>query len=296
MLPFIRASARPALTSSTALAAESWLCWESTISKEPISSEARPATSHSRAAGPTRMGFSRPSRAASTALSRETASQGCTTAVAIAGCLPATSISRSYLACGRAAAVAAASGMGDFQRLRPSLDTEQRFDASQASQPFLGQGAARAEHLQQGVERGPAGLLAVGQQPGNGTHGALLVEADEEILLLQAGLQLGHAHAVVDGLNGADRLQRGEAALVDAAFGHAHIDEGAQHRLRQAADLEAALELDPHLGLVGLAHQLAVDPPRARRMLGAQPDHGLQQRRAVDTEEHRLGHGVARLL
>ena len=31
-------------------------------------------------------------------------------------------------------------------------------------------------------------------------------------------------------------------------------------------------------------------------MLGAQPDHGLQQRRAVDAEEHRLGHGVARLL
>src|SRR5580704_19247401 len=186
MLPFIRASARPALTSSTALAAESWLCWESTISKEPISSEARPATSHSRAAGPTRMGFSRPSRAASTALSRETASQGCTTAVAIAGCLPATSISRSYLACGRAAAVAVASGMSYFQRLAAGVDAEQRLDARQAAQAFLRQSAARVEHLQQGVERGPAGVLAVGQQPRDGAHRALLVEADEEILLLQA--------------------------------------------------------------------------------------------------------------
>ena len=75
-LPFIRASARPARTSSTALAAESWLCWASTSSKAPMSSEALAATSRMRAGGPTRIGWSRPIRAASTAPSSEAASQG----------------------------------------------------------------------------------------------------------------------------------------------------------------------------------------------------------------------------
>ena len=71
-LPFINASARPARTSSTAFAAESWLWLESTSSNGVMSIAARCATSRSRATGPTRMGFSRPVRAASAALSNDT--------------------------------------------------------------------------------------------------------------------------------------------------------------------------------------------------------------------------------
>ena len=75
-LPFIRASARPARTSSTALAAESWLCAASTNSKPEMSRPPFLAASRSRHYGPTRTGFTMPSLAASTALSSETASQG----------------------------------------------------------------------------------------------------------------------------------------------------------------------------------------------------------------------------
>src|SRR4029077_3591886 len=102
-----------------------------------MSRPARAATSVRRTAGPTRMGFRRPSRAASTALSSETASQGWATAVAIAGCLPATSIRRSYLTWGRAVAVAAMLGIGGLQLLVIPDRAEQRFDPAQAPQALF---------------------------------------------------------------------------------------------------------------------------------------------------------------
>src|SRR4029077_12835936 len=153
-----------------------------------MSRPARAATSVRRTAGPTRMGVRSPSRAASTALSSETASQGWATAVAMAGCLRARSTRRSYLACGRAAGEGL-SGIGRPQRRSLALEAEQRFDSAQAPQTLLGQGAACAEHLQQGVERGSAGVLAVGQELGDGAHGAFFIEAEEEILVFQTGLQ-----------------------------------------------------------------------------------------------------------
>ena len=86
----------------------------------------------------------------------------------------------------------------------------------------------------------------------------------------------------------ADRLQGGEAALVDAALGQADIDQRAQHRLRQAAGLEARLELGtPPCLVASRSRSRSMPPLRPRRRLGAQPDHRLQQRRAVGAEEHR---------
>src|SRR6266446_5634944 len=89
-LPFIKASALPSRTSSTAFAAESWLCADSLSGKPDMSSSARSATSRTRSGGPTRIGAIRPSLAASTAPLSETSSQGCATAVVTGGsCLAA---------------------------------------------------------------------------------------------------------------------------------------------------------------------------------------------------------------
>ena len=110
-LPFIRASARPAVTSSTALVAESWLCSVGTISKAEISRPARDATSRMRASGPTRIGSIRCSRHASTALPIDTSSQGCATATLIVASACAALIRRSYLACGSGGVGMARSGM-----------------------------------------------------------------------------------------------------------------------------------------------------------------------------------------
>ena len=84
-LPFISASALPSRTSSTAFAAESWLCADSTSGKRDMSALACPAASRMRAGGPTRMGSISPSCAASTAPSIEISSQGCATAVFTGG-------------------------------------------------------------------------------------------------------------------------------------------------------------------------------------------------------------------
>ena len=240
------------------------------------------------------MGFSRPSRAASTALSRETASQGWATAVAIGGCLLATSIRRSYLACERTAG-------GDVRHGRPSAAgrplrrrTALRCGPGAAGLPPAGRRARRAPAAGRRARPGAACSLS-GSSRGMARTARSSSRRTRRYCSFRQAFSSAMLMRSFAGCMARIACSGGEAAFVDAALGHADIDQGAQHGLRQAADLEASLELDPHLGLVGLAHELAVDPPLGRRMLGAQPDHGLQQRRAVDAEEHRLGHGVARL-
>ena len=69
----------------------------------------------------------------------------------------------------------------------------------------------------------------------------------------------------------------------------------ADHGLRQAAHLEALLEIGLRdCAAIGLARQVALDAALRRLPRASQPDHRLQHRRAVGAEEHRLGHGVAR--
>ena len=98
-LPFISASAAPQRTCSTALAAESWLCSDATIGMLLMSRPHRAATSLMRSGGPTRIGAISPSLAPSTALSRDTWSQGCAIAVLVGGSFRAVAMSRSYFAC-----------------------------------------------------------------------------------------------------------------------------------------------------------------------------------------------------
>ena len=100
-LPFMRRSALPVRTSSTAFSAAAWLCGTSTISMLPRSSENCLATAAILSLGPTRIGLISPASPASTAPLSEVSSQGCATAVAIGCRLFAAAIRRSYFSCRR---------------------------------------------------------------------------------------------------------------------------------------------------------------------------------------------------
>ena len=102
-LPFISASARPARTSSTALAAAAWLCSTSTISNSPMSKPCLPATLWMRALGPTRIGSISSRREASTALSSAASSHGWAIAVAAGAsrCARSTRRRNFWWSCGR---------------------------------------------------------------------------------------------------------------------------------------------------------------------------------------------------
>ena len=100
-LPFIRRSALPVRTSSTAFSAAAWLCGTSTISMSPRSSENCLATAAILSLGPTRIGLINPASPASTAPFSEVSSQGCATAVAIGSSFFAAAIRRSYFSCRR---------------------------------------------------------------------------------------------------------------------------------------------------------------------------------------------------
>ncbi len=98
-LPFIRASASAFRTSSTALAADSWLNAASTMRNFEMSMPAFDATSRMRAEGPTRIGAISPTRAASTAPLRDDSSHGWTTAVGVGASPLQRAISWSYFSC-----------------------------------------------------------------------------------------------------------------------------------------------------------------------------------------------------
>ena len=218
-----------------------------------------------------------PSRAASTALSSETASQGWATAVAMAGCLLGAlrSGARTWRAAGRA-------GRAVVRHWPPSTPEPRASTPNSASIRLRRRGLPRASapraptHAAAGRRaRSGAASLAVGQQPGNGAHGALLVEADEQELVLQTvpsarpcscGRSTGCMARIACSV--------GEAALVDAALRAGGRRSGRGARASGRPPTSKRARAPPRmLCLVGLAHQIALDAPRGRRMLGAQPDH-----------------------
>src|ERR687897_84947 len=95
-LPFIRASASPLRTISTALAAEAWLCGASTRRYGRMSSPNCPATARTLAWGPTRIGRIRSASAASSAAVSDDSSHGCATAVVTGSSSAQRSISAGY--------------------------------------------------------------------------------------------------------------------------------------------------------------------------------------------------------
>ncbi len=84
-LPFISNSASPARIAATARAAAAWLCGASISTLSPRSSAFASATWRMRASGPISSGTIRPRLAACSAPPSEEASQGCATAVGMAG-------------------------------------------------------------------------------------------------------------------------------------------------------------------------------------------------------------------
>src|SRR5215469_15599648 len=96
-LPFINSSPWPCRMSSTPFVAAASLSGTSTISHRPMSSLCCVATAAIFAAGPTRIGMTMPSSAASVAPRSEVSSHGWTTTVLAAGTCRATAISQSYL-------------------------------------------------------------------------------------------------------------------------------------------------------------------------------------------------------
>ncbi len=100
-LPFQTASASPERTSATAFAAASWLWSASTIRNNDRSTPILAAAEETLALGPTRIGSTRPSFAASTAAPSAASSHGCATATFRGGNSRAAAISRRYFSCAR---------------------------------------------------------------------------------------------------------------------------------------------------------------------------------------------------
>ena len=188
-LPFISASARPARPARPPWRRSRGCALASTI-VEARRCRAQPAPRRRGCAPRARPGSGSisPSRAASTALSSETASQGWATAVVDrrhAAAPPSTR--RSYLSC---APCAAGTGIvrhwpSSFGRLRSRLAAEQRLRSAPAGGwPSCGQLAAARRQLRRSAASAGAALRArLRQQPGNGAHGALLVEPQQQELV-----------------------------------------------------------------------------------------------------------------
>src|SRR5215217_7181510 len=100
-LPFISASASPALTSATAFSAATWLWGASTMRNSERSALRLFAVAAILSCGPTRIGSMSPSEAASRTAPSEVASQGCATATFSRGRAFAAASSRSYFSCRR---------------------------------------------------------------------------------------------------------------------------------------------------------------------------------------------------
>ena len=225
------------------------------------------ATSRMRARGPTRIGFSRPRRAAfDRAFQRDR----------VAGMGDRRRHRRVLARHGDQPIVLLVTAFSGSRRLRQACEVspvaalggrasaEQLLDALQPLQPFLGQRAAGAQHLGQRVEPGAARLLALGQQARDGAHGALLVEAKQHVLVAEQRLHLVHAEATVGRLQAADGLQHGEAAFVDAALRAAGCGSARGRRASgRPPTSKRCLQVGLPPRLDGLAGEVAVDA-RAR--------------------------------
>jgi hypothetical protein len=92
----------------------------------------------------------------------------------------------------------------------------------------------------------------------DGAH-AFFVEAQQHVLVAEHCLDLAEAAPAIGRLQAADGLQDGEAALVDRALGQPDMHDGADHRLGEAAHLEALLEVGLRACRDRLARQVALD-------------------------------------
>src|SRR5690242_3760066 len=198
-LPFISASTRPSVTSSTDLAAESWLCSDGTMSIVPISSPAALATLRMRSTGPTRIGSISRNRAASTAPCRDTSSHGCAMATLIAGSAWAALISRWYFSCGTYCPVDSGMFCLGLAALRGPW-REHRLDLLQTALAFVRHLAAGRENLVQHLKRRLARSGIAAKQFRQAVDRAFLIQTDQQVLLPHHLLEVGQAHLLIGGM------------------------------------------------------------------------------------------------
>ncbi len=183
------------------------------------------------------------SRAASTALSSETASQGWATAVSIGGCLRATAISRSYffVRLRRRCRHARSCSVGQCE------GAPQRRAARRRAMRALPSGGRSPEALSTSSTtcHPPGPLLRIVRQAAAGwparpalRRGAATGTARGTVIFSSSKLRRRFAGCML-----AHRLQHREAPLVDAPLRQAHMHDRADHRLEQAAGLELLLEV-----------------------------------------------------
>src|ERR1700757_4067077 len=133
-----------------------------------MSSLASEATWLMRCGGPTRIGRTSFSFAASIALSSETSLQGWATARLTGGACCARSTSWWNFSCRRPSTGAGTSSMGDLRLRASRLGLEQLVDAREPAAALLGQPVARVDHLMKRLQRHARFLGLVGDQLGNG--------------------------------------------------------------------------------------------------------------------------------
>src|SRR5690349_11071522 len=149
-----------------------------------------------RSTGPTRIGSISRSRAASTAPCSDTSSHGCAMATLIAGRAWAALISRWYLSRGSSCPVE--SGM-----LRLCLASlcalrrEYRLDLFEAALALVRHLTASRENPMQHFKCRLARVGIAAKQLWQRADGALLIQADEQILLPHHLLEVGQAHLLV---------------------------------------------------------------------------------------------------
>src|SRR5271157_4518296 len=288
-LPFINASTRPAVTSPTALAAESWLCADATSSKGLISSPVSLAALRMRSGGPTRIGSMSPSLWASIAPLSETSSQGCATATLILVAFWAAAINRLCLSPPVGASVFGSSVIFGyllqalvsftpsavstratllFSSLTNGPGHEQR---AQSVQRRVGLGLARMDELRQRLDR------------------ALLVEPDELELLLRHILEMRKGKPLIGLSRVANDFGHAEPAFVDRALRFAYVDQRAQHAFIRRSRLEPIFERQVKFGRSRLALKFPLDMARGCSRLRIEPDHGQDERRSVGIQEYRFG-------
>src|ERR1700722_5677459 len=274
-LPFISASTLPAVTSSTALAAESSLCSEFTSSIALMSIFDCAATDRTRSTGPTRMGSTNRKFVASTTPRNDTSSHGCATATLIVVSFWAAAIRRSYLSCETEVVRVAASDISDLSASAwLKLRAEKLLDPRPAALTLPVQRAGRRDELAHRVPRRGDVVLAAPEELRHGLDRALLVELNELQLDVQHFPELRSRGAVVRLPLLSDALEHTEAALVEGALRQSHVDERPQRRFLEAALLELPLEARPEFAGAPLAHEIALDA--ARSLFRLSPDHGLQ--------------------
>ena len=249
----------------------------------PMSSTLRAATSRMRAGGPTRIGREQAAgarlRPRLRARPRRTDGRPpCRSA----GCLPATSIRRSYFSCRVAARARRQAWLGGLRRPAGG-QRRTALDPLQPAAAFVGQGRRAPRTSLHGHPAPSARCCASSDsKPGNGAKRALFVEPQQQVLLAEHGLESRRGCAgdwPAAGGGSACRTAKPRSSTVRSR--QADMQMRADHRLGQAAHLEALLQLGSRLRR-DASRARSRSMRRLRRRLGApMPDHRLQDRRAV---------------